>query len=292
MCVALFVASSRAEGYRPSGTTREDSSFIFGIHPYANPQTMLADYAPVMRYLEQWLPGTRFVVEASKDYADYEEKLVRRRFHFSLPNPYQTVLAMDHGYRVIAKMTPDENFRGLFVARTESPLKKPQDLVGRTVCFPSATAVAGTMLPLLFLHQQGVALETLKIKYVGSQDSSILTAFAGDAAACGSTVRFYGNWAGRNPEQAQQMQILWRTDSLPHNGVVARDDLPATLVDRVARALAGMDRDTDLDQGQFKKDQHHFELASDGTYQPMRDFLRTYDEVIGLPATMQGARDR
>ncbi|OQX20688.1 MAG: hypothetical protein BWK76_00565 [Desulfobulbaceae bacterium A2] len=292
MCLLLLAVSpSRAEGYRPSGAEVTDTSFVFGIHPY-NPQTMLADYAPVMRYLEQWLPGNRFVVEASKDYADYEEKLARRHFHFSLPNPYQTVLALAHGYRVIAKMTPDENFCGLIVARADSPLKKPRDLNGKTVCFPSATAVAGTMLPLFFLHQQGVALESLTIKYVGSQDSSILTAFAGDAAACGSTVRFFGTWAKKNPEQAQQMRILWQTDSLPHNAVVVRDDVSAGLADRVARALAGMDRDADLDQSQFTKDQQHFVLANDDTYQRMRDFLRAYDEAIGLPATMQGARSR
>lgn len=292
--LALLMAATLAwgQGYRPTGVVAAEASYIFGIHPYANPQAMLEDYAPIVRYLEQKIPGARFEVEASKDYADYEAKLAARRFHFSMPNPYQTVLALEHGYRVVAKMTPDENFRGLIIARTDSPVKRPGDLNGKTVCFPSATAVAGTMLPLLYLAQQGVDVKSLRIKYVGSQDSSILNAYAGDAAACGSTVRFFGSWAKKDPEKAREMQVLWRTPSLPHNGIVARDDVDAALARRVAQVLAGLDKDPAIDQSQFKKDQQHFELATDETYRPMRDFLRDYDKAIGLPSTMRVVRER
>ena len=258
IALCMLATTVWAQGYRPTGSAAAETSYIFGVHPYTNPQSMLEDYAPIVRYLEQKIPGARFEVEASKDYADYEAKLAARRFHFSMPNPYQTVLALEHGYRVVAKMTPDENFRGLIVTRTDSPLKQPRDLAGKMVCFVSPTAVAATMLPLLWLHQQGVDVKRLQIKYVGSQDSSILNAYAGDATACGSTVRFFGSWAKKDPEKAKEMQILWRTPSLPHNGIVARDDVDAALARRVAQALAGLDKDPAVDQSQFKKDQQHF----------------------------------
>jgi len=295
--IAIFMltvigTSLHAQGYRPTGSATTESAYIFGIHPYANPQSMLEDYAPIVRYLEQKIPGARFEVEASRDYADYEAKLAARKFHFSMPNPYQTVLSLEHGYRVIAKMTPDENFRGLIIARTDSPIKHPKDLSGKTLCFVSPTAVAATMLPLLYLHQQGVDVKRLQLKYVGSQDSTILNAYANDAVACGSTVRFFGSWAKKDAEKAKDMQVLWRTASLPHNGIVVRDDVEATLAQRVAQALAGLDKDPAVDQSQFKKDQQHFELATDDTYRAMRNFLRDYDKAIGLPATMRVFKDR
>ncbi|MBI4742022.1 MAG: phosphate/phosphite/phosphonate ABC transporter substrate-binding protein [Betaproteobacteria bacterium] len=288
----LLATAAWGQVYRPSGTAAAETTYILGVHPYTNPQSMLEDYDPVVRYLESKNPGARFQIEASKDYPDYEAKLAARRFHFSLPNPYQTVLSLEHGYRVIAKMTPDENFRGLIVARADSGLKTPRDLNGKTVCFPSATAVAATMLPLLYLHQQGVDMKSLKIRHVGSQDSSILNAYAGDAVACGSTVRFFGSWAKKDGDKAREMKILWRTDSLPHNGFVARDDVDKALASRVAQSLAAMDKDPALDQAQFKKDQQHFELANDDTYRPMRNFLRDYDRAIGLPATMRPLGER
>lgn len=289
LCVATLAS---AEGYRPTGSAAAETAWIFGVHPYTNPQSMLEDYTPIVRYLEQKMPGARFEIEASKDYADYEAKLAAKRFHFSLPNPYQTLIALEHGYKVVAKMTPDENFRGLVIARTDSPIRQPKDLNGKTVCFVSPTAVAATMLPLLHLSEQGVDVKSLRIKYVGSQDSTILNTYAGDAAACGSTVRFFGGFARKNPEKAKEIQVLWRTQSLPHNGFVARDDVPSDVARRVAEVLAGLDKDPAVDQSQFKKDQQHFELATDDTYRPMRKFLADYDKAIGLPSTMRVFENR
>ena len=102
----LSPMSCLAEGYRPSGTTATQDVYVFGVHPYSTPQSLFEAYEPIMRYLERKLPGHRFQVEASRDYADFETKLAARRFHFALPNPAQTLLSWESGYRVIAKMTP------------------------------------------------------------------------------------------------------------------------------------------------------------------------------------------
>ncbi len=282
-----------AEPYKPSGTAVAERPVIFGIHPYSTPRDLFAAYEPVARYLEARIPGLHLQIEASRDYRDFEAKLAAGHFDFALPNPYETLLAIDHGYRVIAKMTPDNDFRGLIVARKDKHLHEPRDLIGKTVAFPSATAVAGTMLPLLYLHDHDVDVgRDLTIRYVGSQFSSLLTAYSGDVAACGSTVRFGRVWSRDNPAKAAEMEVLWRTASLPHNGVVARKDVPAGLARQVAVALAGLDKDPGVDQSQFTEDQGHFELAGDATYQPMRNFLVRYDQAIGLPASLRGTGGR
>lgn len=296
LTLVLFVTgSARADStYRPDGAPAKESVFIFGPHPYSNPQDVFDDYEPIMRYLEHKLPGTHFRVETSKDYADYEAKLAAQRFHFSLSNPYQTVFSLEHGYRVIAKMTPDDDFRGLIVARIDKNLQSARDLTGKTLCFPSATAVAATMLPLLYLQEvQGVAVkQDIQIRYVGSQFSSLLTAYTGDATACGTTVRFWRTWSKENPDKAKQMRVLWKTEPLPHNAIVARSDIDSKLAQQVASVLAGMDKDKELDQRQFKVGQQHFELAGNATYKPMQDFLRHYDQAIGLPPSMKTRKSK
>ncbi|MDH4134372.1 MAG: phosphate/phosphite/phosphonate ABC transporter substrate-binding protein [Gammaproteobacteria bacterium] len=274
--------------YRPSAAPAKEDVYVFGIHPYSNPQDVFVDYEPIMRYIEARLPGTRFQVEASKDYADYERKLSERRFHFSLPNPYQTVVSLKYGYRVIAKMTPDDDFRGLIVARTDRNLNAPGDLSGKVVCFPSATAVAATMLPLLYLHTAGLDVKRdIQVRYVGSQFSSIVNAYSGEAAACGTSVRFWRNWSKENPDKAERMRVVWKTDALPHNAVVARADVDASVSARVSAALVALDKDKSVDQRQFRVDQQHFEAGSNATYQRMQDFLLRYDRAIGLPPTMK-----
>jgi phosphonate transport system substrate-binding protein len=293
ICSALLLlvsslGSQAAEAYKPGGIAATERPLILGIHPYSNPQDLFSAYAPIARYVESRVPGLHIQVEASRDYADFEAKLAAGHFDFALPNPYETLLSLDSGYTVIAKMTPDDDFRGLIVARKDKAIRSPKDLAGKTMAFPSVTAVAGTMLPLLYLHQHGVDVaREVTIRYVGSQFSSLLTAFSGEADACGSTVRFWRIWSRDNPAKAAEMEVLWRTEPLPHNGVVARRDVPPDLARRVAAALAGMDKDPSVDQSRFTEDQAHFELATDATYQPMRDFLVRYDQEIGLPSAMK-----
>lgn len=292
---SLFSCLALAQGYRPSGTsgtTGESEVYIFGVHPYTTPQSLFEAYAPIMRYLERKLPGIRFQVEASRDYPDFEAKLAARRFHFALPNPAQTLLSFDSGYRVIAKMTPDEDFRGLIIARADKAPASPRELSGKTMCFPSASAVAGTMLPLMYLHDNGLPVKDIQMRFVGSHFSSILNAYTGDFAACGSTVRFWRTWSRENPDKAKEMKVVWRTPFLPHNSVVARDDIPEALSGRIAAILAGMDQDKGLDQSQFRIDQQHFEIANNAAYRPVLEFLRRYDEAIGLPPQISLPKER
>ncbi len=287
----IFFALSNAacaEGtYRPSGAATTEITYIFAPHPYLNPQDLYSTYEPIARYLEAKIPGTRFRVETSKDYATYEDKIAARSFHFGLANPYQTVFSLERGYRVIAKMTPDENFRGLMVMRKGKKYRHPRDLAGETLCFPSPTAVAATMLPLLYLQEHGLNVKQNPIKYVGSPYSSILNVYTKDAASCGSSIRHWRNWSLENPDKAKELEAIWPTEALPHNGVIARDDVPPMLAQQVAAALIAMSKDKELDQSQFKADQQHFEAGSNHTYQPMAAFLKRYDEAIGLPPQMK-----
>ncbi len=285
---AFLALPVSAQGYKPSGAATKSETLVFGIHPYSNPQDLYEAYAPIAKYLEAKLPGYRFEIEASRDYADYEAKLAARGFHFSLPNPAQAVASFEYGYRVIAKMMPDDDFRGLFVTREDADVPAlPRALSGKTVCFTSPTALAGTLQPLMWLHDQGVDVKNLKIRYVGSQFSSILNAWTGEFDACGSTARFFRSWSRANPEKAKNVRVLWRTPPLPHNAVVARSDVPHDVAERVARALAGLSKDPAVDQSQFKIDQQYFELADNKAYKPVIDFLHRYDAAIGLPSQIK-----
>lgn len=287
----LALAATAADtGYRPSGSVPAEAAYVFAPHPYLNPQELYGAYEPVVRYLESKIPGTHFTVETSKDYAAFEAKLAAGQVQFALPNPYQTVFAIAHGYRVIAKMKPDHDFRGMMVVRKDGGVRSPADLAGKTLCFASPTAVAGTMLPMLYLHDHGLDVTNgVHIKYVGSQLASIVNAYTGDAAACGTTVRFWRLWSHANPDKAKELETLWLTDALPHNGVVARNDVPPDLARQVGAALVAMDSDKALDQAQFKADQQHFEAGSNDTYKPMAAFLKRYDEAVGLPPQMPRA---
>lgn len=275
--------------YKPSGEVKSSEVYILGIHPYANPQTLFGDYEFIIKYLEQKIPNTKFKLEASKDYADYEDKLSKKRFDFSLPNPYQTIYSFKYGYHVIVKMTPDEDFGGLIITKKGSKIKSFTDLENKTICVVSPSAVAATMLPLMFLNENGVNVsKDLKVRYVGSQDSTILNAKSGECDISGSTVRFFRSWSNKNPDLAKEITVLWKTEPFVHNAIIAKDDVPADIRKKVADALVQLSKDPSVDQSIFKKDQQYFEYATDAKYNKAKKFFIEYDKVIGLPDDMKG----
>lgn len=284
------LAASHAAEYRPvpvsPGGTGATASYVFGFHPHLNPQELVAAYQPILDYLEQHIPNTRFQLEGAKDYPEFEARLAARRYHFALPNPVQTLIAQRAGYHVIGKNFPDEDFRGVLVTR-QGRISRLGELPGATLCFPSETAVAATLLPLWHLHRHGVDVKTLRFQYTGTQVAALLNAVSGDAAACGVSARFLRAFQRDEPEKAARLTVLFVTDPSPHNAIVARDDVPAALREKVAATLAAMAHDPTVDAARFKLGQHRFERASDETYRSFRTFLERYDAEIGLPAALK-----
>ena len=180
-----------------------------------NSQKMFDAYQPILRYLETNIPGSTFELETSKDYAAYDEKLYAGRFDFSLPNPYQTSKAIKEGYHVIAKMTPDSVFRGIFVAKKSSRIRDVQQLKNQTVSFPAPTALAATMMPLYYLHEHGLDTRNeIKKIFVGSQYSSIMNAYSGDSLVGATWPPPWEAWCRENPKKADEMEVLWQTEPL------------------------------------------------------------------------------
>lgn len=95
---------------------------------------------------------------ASRDYATFEMRLYANRFHFALP-PLQTLISLQHDYRVIAKMGDDQMFRGIIVMRRDANIMFVDDLEGADLSFPAPTALAASMLPKHFLQSRGLNLQ-------------------------------------------------------------------------------------------------------------------------------------
>lgn len=277
----------RGPGYLPSFSdqaARAKTVYQFGVHPLHNPQRLYEVFGPLMGYLSERIDDAEFRLEASRDYASYDDKLYSRQFHFALPNPYQTIQATAHGYKVFGKMADDENFRGILLVRRDSGIEKVEDLKGRAVSYPAPTALAATMLPQYYLQTHGVDVMTeLDNRYVGSQESSIMNVFLGETAAGATWPPPWRALVRERPELLRALEVKWRTDPLPNNSLMARDDVPADLVIRVAQILFSMQRGATgraiLDRMELTR----FMPADDVTYLPVKDFLARFSEKVRSP---------
>ena len=173
--------------YQPSFSAHSGSDikvYVVGVHPLHNPQRLMKLYGPIVEYINAAIPGVHLKLEASHNYKKFNKKLYSGHFDFAMPNPYQTILSLKHGYRVFGKMGDDKDFRGIILVRKDSGIRTVSDLKGKKVAYPAPTALAATMMPQYFLFTHGIDVNRdIESLYVGSQESSIMNVVLGHVAA-------------------------------------------------------------------------------------------------------------
>ena len=255
--------------------------YIFGVHPLHNPKRLFEVYQPMVDYINSHLTDSELRLEASRDYPAYDKKLFARHFHFSLPNPYQTVTSLKHGYKIFGKMGDDENFRGIILVRKDSNIKSVDDLKGKNVSYPAPTALAATMMPQWFLYENGLNInKDITNSYVGSQESSIMNVFLGKSIAASTWPPPWRAFIKERPEIAEQVMIKWQTPPLPNNGLVVRDDVPKDIVDIVSSIIFALHTHEEGQKILQAMELSRYEKADKSTYTPVVEFLEKFEKEV------------
>jgi phosphonate transport system substrate-binding protein len=267
--------------YSSQSPHTKEKEYIFGIHPLHNPQRLHEIFSPITDYLTEKIDGVSFKIEASRNYAAYDKKLYARKFHFALPNPFQTVNALQHGYRVFGKMGDDENFRGIILVRKDSGINNVADLKGKAVSFPAPTALAATMMPQYYLKSHGLnIMSEIDIRYVGSQESSIMNVLLGNTIAGATWPPPWHALSKECPNLAKELKIMWQTKPLPNNALIVRDDIDNEILEQVKFHLLTLHKH---EQGKIwlnKMELSRFEQATNRTYQPVIEFLTRFNSTV------------
>lgn len=282
----LLVACSKTDenAYQPTLSHAHDlhkGKFVVGIHPLHNPQRLMEIYGPLVDYINRKLPEAEIVLEASRNYDEYEKKLYTGHFAFALPNPYETLLSLRHGYRIIAKMADDKDFRGIILVRKDGGIHTVKDLKGKAVSYPAKTALAATMLPQYFLQSQGIDVNRdIENRYVGSQESSIINVYRRHVAAGATWPVPWALFQLEHPEMAAEIEVKWQTENLVNNGWVVRKDVPAEIADKLAMLLVGLHTTEEGKEILKRIPLRRFEPATEATYRPVRDFLEKFSRSV------------
>lgn len=256
-------------------------SYRLAIHPLHNPAKLTEAYQPLIDYLNRRLDNARLVLEASRDYANFEEKYRARKPEFLLPNPWQTLQAMQSGYRVIAMAGEPKDFKGIFVVRTDSRLTHPRDLAGKAVSYPSPTALAACIMPQYFLHRQGINVNTeLDNRYVGSQESAIMNAYLGLTAAGATWPPPWRAFVKSHPREAESLKVLWETESLVNNSVMVRDDIPEPVAANIRTLLTGLEASADGPAILAGMETARFLPADDTDYEVVRSYIAQFEAEV------------
>lgn len=259
----------------------ESHVYSFGVHPLHNPERLFKAYQPLVDYLNARLDGPTLRLEASRDYPAYDEKLFSRQFHFALPNPYQTVRAIDLGYRAIAKLDNDIDFRGIILVRKDSGIRQISDLKGKKISYPAPSALAATMMPQWYLFEHGLdPIRDASSLYAGSQESSMLNVFQGNTAAGCTFPPAWRAFSRERPDLAAALDVKWQTSTLPSIGFVVRDDVPGVLAMKVRNLLITLHEQPEGQAVIAAMGQARFVEANDKSYEPVREFVTRFEAAI------------
>lgn len=276
--------SKNQKEYRPSFTSTHpklENKYIFGVHPLHNPKRLQEIFGPMIDYLTENIPNAVFRLEASRNYAAFDEKLYTGKFHFALPNPFQTLNSLKHNYRVFGKMSDNENFRGIIIVRKDSNIKNIYDLKGKAVSFPAPTALAATMMPQYYMQMHGLeVMKDIDIRYVGSQESSIMSVYLGNTAAASTWPPPWRALIKERPELGEQLEVKWQTESLMNNGLVVRNDVPDEIVKQVSELLFNLQTKPEGKLWLKRMELSKFESANNKTYDIVKNFLEKFDNKV------------
>jgi len=272
------------DDYKPSFSAQSKSNvthYVIGIHPLHNPKRLFEVYGPIVDFLNANMPEANLTLEASRNYEEFDKKLYGGHFDFAMPNPYQTVNALKHGYRVFGKMADDDDFRGIILVRRDSGINTVPDLKGKAVSYPAPTALAATMMTQYYLHTHGIDINhDIENRYVGSQESSIINVLRGHVAAGATWPVPWKIFIKETPQLAEQLEVKWQTEPLQNNGWVARKDLPAEVADKFATLLFNLNQHPQGREMLARIPVSRFEPANDDSYGPVQAFIATFIKTV------------
>lgn len=282
----LSCSEAEAPLYKPEFTVNPTvgaAQFIFAPHPLMNPQKLSEVYGALVDQLNLRLARDRISLrlEASSSYAAFNEKLRDRKVHFALPNPYQTVLSQDYGYRIFGKMDRDEDFRGIILVRRNSPVTTVEGLKGATVAFPAPTALAATLMPELFFKEHGLDPKTeITQLFAGTHDSVLLSVCIGTSTAACTWPLAWEGFQREQPDMARLLVLRWQTETLPNNGLVALESVPEHVRSKVAQAFFQLHESPESLRILHMAGASRYVPADNATYEPVYGFIARYNAIV------------
>ncbi|MDD2943293.1 MAG: phosphate/phosphite/phosphonate ABC transporter substrate-binding protein [bacterium] len=257
-------------------------TLTFGVHPLHNPLRLHEIYGPLVDRINSRLPRQyQLQLEASASYASFEAKLKEHHLDFALPNPLQTLMAIDCGYSVFAKMGDDEEFRGIILTRRDSGINSVAELKGKKVSFPAPTALAATIMPQLFLESNGLhVVDDIESLYVGSQESSMMSVYMKESVAGATWPPPWKNFVEQRPGIAAELQVSWSTEPLINNGLVVLPEVPDLVQKIVREEILALQQDEQGKDILSRLPLSKFEEATNDTYERVREYIAQFEVMV------------
>ncbi|MBI2114063.1 MAG: phosphate/phosphite/phosphonate ABC transporter substrate-binding protein [candidate division NC10 bacterium] len=272
LCVLLGVGTSMSWGSKHEPVIR------LGLIPTEDARAAVKDSEDMIVQLEKLL-GMKLKVFVATDYTGVTEALKFKRIDAAFLGPFGYILARDvanAGVEAFASPvkaeTGEAGYRSICIARADSPMQKLEDFRGKTFSFTDPASTSGNLIPRYMFKKVGIEPERdfKAVMYSGGHDASAL-AVAGKKldGSCFSD-EAWSTLLKKGVIKKEELRVIARSDLIPGNPMVWREDLPPETKERVRQAFLTL---KDVHMSTLGK-LSHFIPYSDKEFDGLRDIVK------------------
>lgn len=204
--------------------------YSFSVVPQFERRMLFSIWQPIVDALEK-RTNLKFDLVTSLSVSDYESDVLKGHYDFIYLNPYMMpVVGQSPGY--VPLVRDSEPLRGILVVRNDSPLRKVEDLQGKTLAVPSMTAVGASLLLRAELDRL-FAVKT-RVIIAKTHSSVFMHVINGFADAGGSVQKALGEQDSRIQDT---LRVLYQTGELPSHPLAAHKRVPPAVRKKVRAAM-------------------------------------------------------
>lgn len=211
-------------------------TYSFAVVPQYERRKVFAIWKPIVDEL-QTRSGVKLDLVTAMSVTEFDVAMKQGQYDFVFTNPYYIVKFHPvPGY--IPLVRDSEPLQGVVVVARDSPLRRPEDLQGKTLAVPSFNALGASLMvqaDLADLYRVSV-----RIKDGKSHASSYYQVLNGLADAAGGVQKTLHE---QEPAVRDSLRVIYTSRNLPSHPVAAHPRVPEAVRETIRRIWLEMSQD-------------------------------------------------
>ncbi len=221
---------------------QEKLKLRFAVGPYQpTPGDTRKAFEPFFKHLADKL-GADYELTVTSDWAGISLALTNQQVDITWMGPWGYVLAHHQGgAEAIATVKYDgkPTYHAIILGRPEIKIARwPEDAKGMSLSLADVGSTSGWLIPTHFFKTRGIDPKTFFQYRDGASHAANVTAVAnGQVDLASDYDRNFQAMQEKGLVKPEQAQIVWTSDPLPNDALVARKGLDPAIVDKVRKAV-------------------------------------------------------
>jgi phosphonate transport system substrate-binding protein len=262
-------------------------TLIFSYTPVEDPEVYRKAWDPFLRHIEK-LTGKKVVFFAVQSNAAQIEAMRAGRLHISGFSSGSAPLAVNcAGFVPAAVMASHKGEFGYemeIIAHADGPIRKVEDIRGRTLAFTDPTSSSGFKAPSALLRSEFKLTpdKDFKTAFSGKHDNSVIGVVNKDYDAAAVANSVMKRMIARKVVDASKIRTIYKSQTFPTTAYGYVSNLHPELAKKVREAFLTFSWDGTELQKEFGKGSPPREKFVPITYKEHWDVVRKVDQAMGV----------